>query len=237
MTFAYDASYQLVNEQRDKTNAYNTSYTYDPVGNRTLKIDSGALTSYAYNQANEQVLLTPPSGPPTTSSYDANGNLTLENSGGALSTYTWDSENRLLQAAVANEQVFSFAYSADGKRQQSQKAGNLTYFVWDGQNVLQEANASLVTQIAYVQSPGVWGGLVRQYEVGTMRYFGFDFTGSTRMVLMPSGTVANLYDYKAFGEELQSGTSATCVSVLAGCGATTGMRIRWRTGCMFGHGS
>ena len=62
VTFGYDASYQLINEQRSSTNAYNTTYAYDPVGNRTLKNDSGALTTYAYNAGNEQVLLTPPPG-------------------------------------------------------------------------------------------------------------------------------------------------------------------------------
>ena len=123
--------------------------------------------------------------------------------------YTWDPENRLLEAAVGTQQVFTYAYSADGKRQQLQKANALTFFVWDGENVLQEANASLVTTLAYVQSPGVWGGLVRQYEAQGMQYFGYDFTGSTRLVVRPDGTVANAYDYKAFGEELQSGTSAT----------------------------
>ena len=75
--------------------------------------------------------------------------------------------------------------------------------------MLQEAQRSLVTTLAYVQSPGVWGGLVRQYEAQGMQYFGFDFTGSTRLVGRPGGTVTDSYDYKAFGEELQSGTSAT----------------------------
>jgi RHS repeat-associated protein len=209
VTYSYDASYQLVNEQRSGTNAYNTTYAYDPVGNRTLKNDSGQLTSYAYNAGNEQILLTPSSGLPTTSSYDANGNLILENTGGSLSTYTWDSENRLLSVVAAGTNNRIYTYSADGYRQQAQNGPNQTYFIWDGGNVLQEANASLVTTMSYVQAPGVWGGLIRQQAAQAHQYFGFDFQGSTRMLVNPSGMVVNTYDYKAFGEELQSGSSVS----------------------------
>ena len=53
VTYAYDASYQLTNEKRSTTSPYNTTYTYDSLGNRTLKNDSGMLTTYTYNTANE----------------------------------------------------------------------------------------------------------------------------------------------------------------------------------------
>jgi YD repeat-containing protein len=148
VTFSYDASYQLLNEQRSGTNAYNTTYTYDPVGNRTLKNDSGSLTSYAYNAGNEQILLSLSPGLPTTSTYDANGNLTLENAGGSLTTYTWDPENRLTQVLAVGVNAQVYTYSADGHRQQKQAGANVTYFTWDEENVLQEANASLVTTVA-----------------------------------------------------------------------------------------
>ena len=208
VTFAYDASYQLLNEQRSGVYAYNTTYAYDSVGNRTLKNDSGALSTYAYNPGNEQVLLTPPTGQPTTSSYDPNGNLTLENAGGTFNTYTWDSENRLLVAQVSGTNTRSNTYSADGLRQRQLNGPNLTYYTWDEQNVLQEAQNSLVTTLAYVQSPGVWGGLVREYAAMGQQYFGFDFTGSTRLVVRPDGTVADNYNYKAFGEELPVGSGS-----------------------------
>ena len=46
-TFGYDATYQLTLEQRSGANAYNTSYVYDPLGNRLQKFDSGAADSLA----------------------------------------------------------------------------------------------------------------------------------------------------------------------------------------------
>ena len=75
--------------------------------------------------------------------------------------------------------------------------------------MLQVAKNSLVTTLAYVQSPGVWGGLIRQYSALGKQYFGFDFTGSTRLLTNPSGSVVDSYTYKAFGEEFETGTSAS----------------------------
>jgi uncharacterized protein RhaS with RHS repeats len=101
-TFSYDPTYQLVNEQRGVTNAYNTSYQYDAVGNRLVMNDSGQLTTSSYNAANEMTLVTPPTGQPTTISWDAKGNCLLENAGGSLTTYTWDFENRLTSVSSPN---------------------------------------------------------------------------------------------------------------------------------------
>jgi hypothetical protein len=43
VTWTYDAAYQLINEDRSGANAYNTTYVYDPVGNRLVKNEDGAL--------------------------------------------------------------------------------------------------------------------------------------------------------------------------------------------------
>ena len=57
-----DFAFRTVNERHSGANAYNTSYSYDPVGNRLTMNASGSVTQYSYNAANEQVLLTPASG-------------------------------------------------------------------------------------------------------------------------------------------------------------------------------
>ena len=41
MTWTYDNTYQLKNEQRSGSNSYNITYTYDPVGNRLVLINGG----------------------------------------------------------------------------------------------------------------------------------------------------------------------------------------------------
>lgn len=53
VTYAYDPSYQLLNEQRSITTPYNTTYSYDSMGNRLALNDTGVRTTSTYNQANE----------------------------------------------------------------------------------------------------------------------------------------------------------------------------------------
>ncbi len=62
VTYAYDGAYQLVNEQRSGANAYSTTYVYDSDGNRTLKNDSGQLTTSTYNVSDQLVTATTPAG-------------------------------------------------------------------------------------------------------------------------------------------------------------------------------
>ena len=204
-TFGYDPTYQLINEQRSGPNAYNTTYAYDPLGNRLSKNDSGQVTNYQYNQANELTLTTPPSGAPTTATFDANGNLALENTGGALTSYSWDPENRLLTVSD-NTGITTSAYSADGLRQRKVVGANATNFVWDEQNVLQERDVNLATMAQYTDWPGIWGGLVSQRRRAASGFYGFDSQSGTRVLVSIGDMVTDSYSYKAFGEELAAGS-------------------------------
>ena len=204
VTYGYDASYQLVNERRSGSNAYNTTYTYDALGNRLVKNDSGQITNYSYNAANALVLTQPATGMSTASAYDANGNLSLENAGGVLTTYMWDGENRLTSVQAANG-TETYAYSEDGLRKQKVTATGTTNFVWDEQNVLLEADASQVTQVHYTDNPSMWGGLASQRRASTSSFYGFDSQSSTRILVSVGGILTDSYSYKAFGEELVSG--------------------------------
>ncbi len=53
VTWSYDPAYQLTNERRSGATSYNVTYVYDGVGNRTLMVNNGSPTTYAYNVANE----------------------------------------------------------------------------------------------------------------------------------------------------------------------------------------
>jgi YD repeat-containing protein len=55
VTWSYDNTYQLTGEHRTGTSPYRDTYTYDPSGNRLLKIHDGARTTYAYDAANQLV--------------------------------------------------------------------------------------------------------------------------------------------------------------------------------------
>ena len=131
----------MTNEQRSGANSYNISYTYDPVGNRTLLLNSGAPTTSTYNAANELATSQTSAGV-TTSTYDGDGNLlTSLAPGNQWTTNTWDGENRLTQVALPSGIVDTFTYNGDGQRVQKQDSTGTTKHVWDGQNILLETNA------------------------------------------------------------------------------------------------
>ena len=204
VTYGYDASFQLVNERRSGANTYNTTYSYDGVGNRLTKNASGQVTAYGYNAGNEQTLLTPPSGQPTTSSYDANGNLTLENVGGVLTTYAWDPENRLLTVAAPSA-VETYSYSADGLRERKVTGAGTVFYVRDGQNVLIETDGNvLVTQAEYTDLPGMWGGKFALRRSGNSAFYVPDYQGTTRQLTNAAQAVTDTLLTDAWGVELAS---------------------------------
>ena len=205
VTFGYDTSYQLTLEQRSGANAYSSSYLYDPVGNRLVENDSGALTTATYDAADQQTVVIAPTGT-TTNTWDSNGNLLVANVAGALTSNTWDAENRLTIRQNPTGAPTTNLYSADGLRQITQNGASYTRFLWDDQNVLIEQDASGALQAQYTNDPGIWGGLASQRRSGASSFFGPDQQGSARILVSNAGLVTDNYSYKAFGVELQSGS-------------------------------
>src|SRR3984957_7731651 len=195
LTLGYDASYQLVNEVRGGSSAYNNAYSFDPVGNRLVQNASGQLTTGTFSPTNELLTSTPPSGPITTSSYDPNGNLLLQNTGGTLTSYSWDPENRLLSntSAAVSE---TYQYSQDGLRQSKTNNTSGTTFmvvaascslnlahpgqIWDNENVLLEMTSGNVLQARYTNYPQSMGGMIRQWQNGFTNFSLFDSQRNTR---------------------------------------------------------
>ena len=48
VTWSYDNTYQVTREQRSGAHSYDSTFTYDAVGNRLVQQDSGTLTTYTY---------------------------------------------------------------------------------------------------------------------------------------------------------------------------------------------
>ena len=174
-------------QQRSGANAYNVSFSYDGDGNRTLKNDSGQLSSYVYNTGDQLLALTTPDSKVTTSAWDGEGNLASENAAGSLTTYTWDEENRLTEILSPDASLVTHTYGADGLRRKKESSSTTRNFVWDGVNMLQELDNLLATQAQYTDYPGSWGGLVSMRRSGASSFYGFDLQANARLLASPAG--------------------------------------------------
>jgi YD repeat-containing protein len=115
VTWTYDDSYQLINENRSGANAYNTTFVYDPVGNRLLQSASGALTTYSYDAANQLVTGQDAAGV-TTYTFDSNGNQQVDHAPSGRTTYTWDFENQNTRVELPSGVRVTMSYNADFRR-------------------------------------------------------------------------------------------------------------------------
>src|SRR6185295_2299025 len=215
VTFAwkYDATNQLTNETKSTPAPFNTTYTYDPVGNRLGKNDSGALTTYTYDAAN-QLTTSVSAGGTSTYTFDAAGNQTAENAAGSITTSTWDDESRRTKIILPSAVVNTSIYSGDGLRVEKQESAGTTKFIWDGQGYLEETDGSNVANAIYTVEPTEFGQVISQTRKSGMTwtpsYYHFDGLGSTVRLSSSAAAVLNSYAYKAFGEIISS-TGSTVV--------------------------
>jgi RHS repeat-associated protein len=209
VTWAYDPTYQLSNEQRGGANSYDTTYAYDPAGNRRLKLDNSIRTTYSYDAANQLQKYDDNTGT-TTFAFDTSGNqrLQIKSAGGGTTTNTWDFENRLTKVALPSSVLNTFVYNADNLRVQRQDSSGTLKQIWDDLRILEETDQSNVTQAIYTQSGGAYGDVVSQRRSGAGSYFVFDPLGSTIRLTNGSQTVTDSYLFKGFGDVLLSGMTA-----------------------------
>jgi YD repeat-containing protein len=113
-TWTYDATNQLVNEHRTAAGqaGYNTTFVYDPVGNRLTKNAAGALTTAIYDAANQLQISIDTTGT-TTFIFDASGNQQIVSAQAGRTTNTWDYENQLIRVQLPNGSRVTMAYNAD----------------------------------------------------------------------------------------------------------------------------
>ncbi len=89
--------------------------------------------------------------------------------------------------------------------------------VWDSDNLLLELDGALSTTGRYTDSPGMWGGLVSEWQSAQLinswdaagsSFYGYDSQSSTRLLTNASGVVTDNYAYRAFGTEWHSGNGS-----------------------------
>ena len=182
VTWIYDNTYQLKNEQRSGSNSYNITYTYDPVGNRLTEINGGVRTTSTYNAANELTKTQVVAGV-TTMTFDANGNLLLSrNPSNQRTSYTWDFENRFTQVALPTGCRTRSSTTAMASGCRSRIDGTARH-VWDGQNILLETDGKNIIQVVYTLEPASTANYSRSGEAAQRRFtcsIGWARRGSSR---------------------------------------------------------
>lgn len=210
VTWSYDPTYQLTRERRNGANSYDTTYAYDPAGNRRLKLDNSIRTTYSYDAANQLNTYVDNTGT-TTFGFDASGNQRIQlTPSSGTTTNTWDYENRLTIVTSPSRVLCTFSYCDTGMRVAHQDASGSRKSIWDNEKILEETDQDNTAQVIYTQSSGIYGDAVSQRQDGATNYLLFDPLGSTTRVTDGTGSVKQLYLFKAFGDILVSaGTSST----------------------------
>ncbi|MFH1230489.1 MAG: RHS repeat-associated core domain-containing protein [Planctomycetota bacterium] len=130
--------------------------------------------------------------------YDSNGNL----SGDGTWVYAYDYENRLTSATKSGTTA-AYKYDAFGRRIQkevTQGAQHTTHnYIYDGDQVIAEYDSSGILSKKYVYGLGIDEPIL--LDNGTNKYYyHFDGLGSVTEITNSSGSVAEKYEYDAYGK-------------------------------------
>jgi RHS repeat-associated protein len=220
VTWSYDEAYQLTREQRSGANAYDTTFTYDGVGNRLTQIASGATTTYSYDAANELTTSEDSTGL-TTFTYDAHGNTSLKvEPNGNRTTYSWDAENMLTQVALPAGTTSTFVYDGERRLRSKTEASATTNFIRDIERVLMEADSGWSTLARYTGRGGGWyDPLVAMRRANASSLYHFDALGSADRLSDITQAITDSYLYRAFGlDTVLSGTTTNPYRFVAALG-------------------
>jgi RHS repeat-associated protein len=213
MTFTYDDNHRLTREQRSGANAYDITYSFDAVGNRTTKVTGGVTTTFTYNEG-DQLTVQNAGGTLTTFSFDAAGNNTVVNAAGTRTTYTWDMADRVAGIALSGGALITMAYSASGLRRQRQDGSGTVKYLWDGQVPLMETDGDGTTAAKYTSGTGVpagggYGPIVSQRRGNTSRFFHPNDLGTFDTLTDADAATTDTYILDAWGVQHAATGSTT----------------------------
>jgi YD repeat-containing protein len=206
VTWTYDATDRLTREQRSGPSAYDTTYTYDPLGNRLVKDASGALTTSTYDLANQLV-----------TSQDANGHDDVHVRSGR------EPAHRRAAHRPADDDHLGRPEPPDRRASARRQRGHQHLPL--RRTALQQTRAASHDKIplgrqqlpgrnrrrdeiqaVYTNEPQPYGNLISQYRKGPTlwlpSYYHYDALGSTRVLTDDAGDVSDTYVYDAWGNEL-----------------------------------
>jgi RHS repeat-associated protein len=189
-TYAYDRLYRLTSVTGPDGNP---TYGYDPLGNRTSKVEGGT-TAYTYDRADRIT-----AAGATSITLDANGNTTVR----GADTLAYDQANRLTTATVAGT-TETYAYDGDGTRFSRQVGGGSPI------RYVSDVNRSLPVTLDDGSRKYVYGlGLAYAVSGSTIEVYHTDRLGSVRAITDATGAVIAASRTDEFGVPTATTGSST----------------------------
>jgi RHS repeat-associated protein len=206
LTWTYDNGDQLKSERRSGASGYANTFTYDGVGNRTLKNAGATRTTFSYDIADQLVYSQAVAGR-TSYVYDNAGNQQIERPPtGSRTTTVWDNENRPTLYRLPDTSLVTMSYNGNNRRVTKQSATETVKFVWDpaADAYLAEFNGSNVLQATYSHEPVQFGRALSQRRSTTSSWYHTDALGSTQALSNSSQVTSDTYLYDAWGNPITS---------------------------------
>jgi RHS repeat-associated protein len=186
-TYSYDDLYRLTQVTYPIGSPTTVSYSYDPMGNRTVMTDTSTIT-YTYDTADRLLA----SGP-ITYTWDSNGNMLSK---GDIA-YSYDYANRLVEV-ISGTRTITYTYNGDGVRVGKCVNGTCTTYV---QDITVPLPVVLVETTDGQDTLYTYGlDLVAMTDPSSAQsYYHYDGLGSTRDLTNGSGQEIASYTYDVFG--------------------------------------
>lgn len=175
------------------TNVWGQTFSYDPFGNVTKQVPTGA-TGIAwmpgYNSSTNRYTL-------SGTSYDANGNVLKD----TFHTYTWDSDGHVatIDSTVCGTNGTCLTYDALGRMVEKNVSGTFTEIMYSpvGKTAVMSGQTA---SLAYFPLPG--GATEVEMPGGTHHFLHKDWLGSARLVSTASTSSVVAVDraFAPFGE-------------------------------------
>src|SRR5439155_6009592 len=202
-SYSYDPLQRLTNATISyAVKSSNMWYEYDSLGNRARQSLNNVITSYSYNQLNNELVNSTSSGTATRYSYDNDGNQATRNTGSNTWTYNWNTQEELVQASNNTIVQGYYAYDGLGRRIEAKEGSSTTFYAYTSTETLAD-EYSFAPANDYVYASGLRIARVNggQSTNPTVTYFHTDSLGSTRLVTSATKKILFSDTYLPYGQD------------------------------------
>ncbi|MCJ8344399.1 RHS repeat-associated core domain-containing protein [bacterium] len=217
--YHYDSKNRLVNVEHSENNVAttNSSYFYDPAGNKTGFLENDVNKNIFYDSENriERLEFTDGSKPTIVYIYDKNGSLVSKSNGNNEYSFEYSARNKLVKITHNKDgslKTYSYSYYPESDLRKSVNVdGDLNYFVYEGQNEKFILNESKEQDYSYTNSPfgydnKLYKSKLSNTSTGDDEIFFRDLLNSVRGTFALSApTPLKIQDYSSFGTTLSTG--------------------------------